>query len=68
MIEINGTIVHPGDLIGFVSDVRQHGEILTIDGDWLTLKSTDPNGFKGEKIGGRQTVTIHVSDTWLAKK
>ena len=68
MIEINGTMVHPGDLIGFVSDVRQHGEILSIEGEWLTLKATDPDGFRGMDIGGKKTVTIHVSDTWLAKK
>ena len=55
--------VKVGDLVGFKSDIEQHGVITKIDGDQLHLHND--KGFGGEYLRFAKDTIEHASDCWI---
>lgn len=64
MATVEGQIVRVGDWVSFKSDVEQSGKIeAVLSGGRLVL--TNPNGFRGDYIGGSMTTIQSARDCWL---
>lgn len=58
------TVAEIGDIVCFKSDYEQCGELVSINGTWVTLRSRSPEGFGGDYIGGQEYYNEDSQRCW----
>lgn len=65
---VQGKTVKVGDVVGFKSDIEQHGRIVEIRRNMLgytELVLENKHGFSGHYIGGQTKTVEMASDCWI---